>query len=155
MKRKDQNILKKYLNIAKSKNYYAKIQGRFLIINNEKYTIEKLKNTDYEDDINTENSRSEKSASAPDTPTIFTTENIFLEDTLSRFTIQILQSKPEQYTTNHQQERNNDLKTLRDRNNSPGTIKKTAGNVKKLQNKVKEDKNEKRLGVKEKIRREK
>lgn len=48
--RQDQKILTHHLKEARSKNYLAKIKGKTLIVNNETYTLQELKNIDSQED---------------------------------------------------------------------------------------------------------
>lgn len=98
--RQERRFLKKHQQIARSKNYFAKIRGQKLIVNNEIYSIEQLKKFDLEDDTNEIVSNTSSSPhyikpnSAPATPSISQT---YFEDSLDIFSLRTPQSAKENH----------------------------------------------------------
>ncbi|CAH1106159.1 unnamed protein product [Psylliodes chrysocephalus] len=94
--RQNQKILKKHLNIARTKKYNARIQGHYLVVNDEKFTAEQLRDKEEEQEEEEEEqeqeqeqekvnckSTEEKSLSAPQTPS----QIGYFEDSIRQFVL--------------------------------------------------------------------
>lgn len=97
--RQERKFLRKHLQVARSKNYFAKIRGQKLVVNNEVYSIDQLKNFELEEvsngiDTNTPLSPIHyvKPSSAPATPSVSET---YFEDSLQIFSLNTPQSTKE------------------------------------------------------------
>lgn len=90
--RQEQKILRRHLKLARSKNYNAKIRGRFLEVNSEKYSVDQLRDMENRCETDTTDSNSPgkaekiKAFSEPPTPTQ-ASPNTFFEDSLGIFTL--------------------------------------------------------------------
>ncbi|KAG5896588.1 hypothetical protein JTB14_024398 [Gonioctena quinquepunctata] len=81
--RQENKTLKKHLNSARSKGYLAKIRGQTLVVNNEAYSVEQLRNLEQEEeDLKNSPTPNLRAVSEPSTPT---TNQTFLEDSLQLF----------------------------------------------------------------------
>lgn len=89
--RQERKFLRKHQQIARTKNYLARIRGNKLVVNNETYSIEQLKQFDVEEDsieiksnISISPTHNVKPNSAPATPSVSQT---FFEDSLHIFSL--------------------------------------------------------------------
>lgn len=89
--RQDRKVLTKHLKTARSKGYFAKIQGRTLIVNDDIYNIDQLTQMDIsgkspKPDVHSSHSHTfQQSNSAPQTPTHHIT---YFEDSLNVFRLE-------------------------------------------------------------------